>query len=152
MKSLHLPLVFCLALVSAALVSAARPPAGPKGGRILTPDAPHAEFFVEKDRKVLIAFYDSGLKPLAPGDRVVSAVVETKPDRVKLDFEKTSAGFHSKQPLPEGNGYTVVVQIRESVAGRPANYRVVFNDEECAGCRRAEYACTCDEGDGEPRR
>jgi hypothetical protein len=36
--------------------------AGPKGGRLLEMDTPRAEFFVEKDRTVLLTFYDASLK------------------------------------------------------------------------------------------
>ncbi|NDC57605.1 MAG: hypothetical protein EBZ50_01990 [Alphaproteobacteria bacterium] len=141
-----------LLLVSFALLATAgafaKPLAGPKGGKILTTEAPHAEFFVEKDRTVAVTFYDKDLKPLAPGERVVSAVAEAKTGKVKIEFEKTAAGFVSKQTLPEGDDYTVVVQIRDTAAAKPRNHRVLFHDELCAECKRAEYACVCDEAGG----
>jgi hypothetical protein len=141
-----------LILVSFTLLATAgafaKPLAGPKGGKILTTDAPHAEFFVEKDRTVTVTFYDAALKPVAPGEQVVNAVAEAKTGKVKLEFEKTAAGFVSKQPLPEGDDYTVVVQIRDAAGAKPKNHRVLFHDEVCGECKRAEYACTCEGGEG----
>lgn len=143
---LHRSLAFLtLALLAAALPAAAKSLAGPKGGRILTPEAPHAEFFVEKDRTVTVTFYGADLKPLAPGAQVVSAVAEAKGGKVTLAFAKTATGFASQGRLPDGDDYTVVVQIRDAAGARPKNYRVLFHDETCAECRRAEYACTCDD-------
>ncbi len=118
---------------------------GPKGGRMLTKAAPHAEFFVEKDRKVAVTFYGADLKPVASAEQVVTVIAEAKAGKVKLDMEKKSEGFVSKQPLPEGSKYQVVVQIREKATAKPVNSRILFNDEPCAECHRAEYACTCDD-------
>lgn len=118
---------------------------GPKGGRMLTTAAPHAEFFVEKDRKVCVTFYGADLKPVAPAEQVVSVIAEAKSGKAKLDFEKKADGFVSKQPLPEGEKYQVVVQIREKKDAKPVNSRLVFNTDICAECKRAEYACTCDD-------
>ena len=125
--------------------SASKIVTGPKGGRMLTKAAPHAEFFVEKDRKVTVAFYGADLKPTAPGERVVTVIAEAKTGKVKIDMEKKPEGFVSKQPLPEGNKYQVVVQVRDKADATPNNYRILFNDEVCAECKHAEYACTCDE-------
>ncbi|MEY2879884.1 MAG: hypothetical protein RLZZ15_2264 [Verrucomicrobiota bacterium] len=140
----HLALV-SLTLLASAVAFAAKPLAGPKGGKILTTAAPHAEFFVEKDRKVSITFYDAKLKPLAPAGQVVSAVAEAKSGKATLAFEQTAAGFVSKTALPAGDGYTIVVQIRAAAGAKPTNYRVAYEDEICADCKRAEYACACDD-------
>jgi len=149
MKTIRKFLLTSFALVAAATALVAQSIPGPKGGRILTTEAPHAEFFVEKDRTVAVTFYDKDLKPVAPGEQVVSAVAEAKTGKVKLDFEKTAAGFVSKQKLPEGDDFTVVVQIRDVAGAKPKNHRVLFHDEICGECKRAEYACICGEGDGE---
>ncbi|MCX6952176.1 MAG: hypothetical protein NTV51_08420 [Verrucomicrobia bacterium] len=126
----------------------AKPIPGPKGGRIVTADAPHVEFFVEKDRTVAITFYDAALKVIALGAQVISVVAEAKSGKVQLTLEKTATGFSSKQPLPEGDDYTVVVQVRDSAGAKPKNYRVLFHDEICRECKRAEYACSCDTAGG----
>ncbi len=149
MKTLRKLLLTSVALIATTVAFAAKPIPGPKGGRILTTEAPHAEFFVEKNRTVTVTFYDKDLKPASPGEQVINAVAEAKTGKVKLDFEKTATGFVSKQALPEGDGYTVVVQVRDAAGAKPKNYRVLFHDEVCGGCKRPEYACTCDDAGGE---
>lgn len=152
MKTIRKIILTSFALLATAAAFAAKPLAGPKGGRILTTEAPHAEFFVEKDRTVAVTFYDKDLKPVVPGEQVVSAVAEAKTGKVKLEFEKTATGFVSKQALPEGDDFTVVVQIRDTATAKPKNHRVLFHDEVCAECKRAEYACACDTAGGDAHK
>ena len=130
---------------------AAKPLAGPKGGKILTTDAPHAEFFVEKDRTVTVTFYDANLKPIPVAGRVVTATAEVKTGKVGLEFAPKGDALASSAPLPKGKDYTVVVQVRESATARPKVYRVQFHDENCEDCKRAEYACVCDDAAGEKK-
>ena len=134
-----------LAFAASAVALFAKPLAGPQGGRILTSDAPHAEFFVEKDRSVVVTFYDKALKPVAPSGQVVTAIAEAKSGKVNLTFAERNGSYVSTGKLPDGDDYNVVVQIRENASARPKNYRVLFHDEICAECKRAEYACTCDD-------
>lgn len=119
--------------------------AGPRGGRLLQTDAPRPEFFVEKDRTVSIAFYDANKKQVPAAAQTVSAVAEAKTGKTKLEFEKKGELLVSKSPLPEGNGYNVVIQYRATAEAKPQNFRIPLNTEACGGCKRAEYACTCDE-------
>ena len=51
---------------------------GPKGGRLLDKTEPRAEFFMEKDRTVTIAFYDAALKPVAPTAQTVTVIADGK--------------------------------------------------------------------------
>jgi hypothetical protein len=149
MKTIRNLLLTSITLLATAVAFAAKPVPGPKGGKILTTEAPHAEFFVEANRTVTVTFYDKDLKPVAPGEQVVGAIAEAKTGKVKLEFEKTAVGFVSKQALPEGDDYTVVVQVRDAAGAKPKNYRVLFHDEICGECKRAEYACACDDAGGE---
>ncbi len=137
-------------LALAVSIVFAKPIPGPKGGKILTTDAPHAEFFVEQDRTVTVTFYDQALKPLALSGQVVTATAEAKSGKVKLEFAEKNGALVSKQKLPDGHDYTVVVQIRAATAAKPTNYRVLFHDEICKECKRAEYACVCDDAGKEP--
>jgi len=139
--------VVSFTLAASAVMFAAKPPAGPKGGKIITDAAPHAEFFVEKDRKVTITFYDQNLKPVPPTGQVVTAVAEAKTGRVGLEFTPKAGALGSNVALPKGDDYTVVLQVRETATARPKIYRVEFHDEVCKACKRAEYACTCDDHD-----
>lgn len=145
MKTTRIIATVCIALAASAVALVAKPIPGPKGGRILTTDAPHAEFFVEKDRSVVVSFYDKDLKPATLTGQVVSATAEAKTGKVKLDFVEKNGALVSTAKLPEGDDYNVVVQIRDSASARPKNYRVLFHDEVCGECKRAEYACVCDD-------
>lgn len=129
--------------LAASLVAAEKIVAGPKGGRLLEKTTPSAEFFVNKDRKVEINFYDAAKKPVAPDAQAVAVTAEPKSGKAALDMEKTATGFVSKTALPAGEPYRVVVQLREKADARPQNFRIEVNLEECGECKNAEYACTC---------
>jgi hypothetical protein len=143
-RILNTSVVLSLSLAS-TLSAAEKQVGGPKGGRLLENEAPRAEFFVEKDRAVTITFYDKELKPVPPAEQVVTAIAETKKGKAKLEFEKRSGALVSRTPLPEGDGYTVVVQIKAGPDAKPQNFRIKYDTSTCGKCRRAEYACTCDE-------
>lgn len=118
---------------------------GPKGGRLLENESPRAEFFVEKDKTVTITFYDANLKAIPVGDQTVTVIAEAKGGKTKIEFEKKGDVLVSKAPLPEGNDYNVVVQLRSKPDAKPQNFRVKYNMAACGKCKRAEYACICDE-------
>lgn len=145
MKNIRNLLLTSFALLATAVALDAKPIPGPKGGRILTTEAPHVEFFVQKDRTVAVSFYDKDLKAVAASGQVVSATAEAKTGKVKLEFAAKDGALISTAPLPEGDNYTVVVQIRAAAGAKPKNYRVLFHDEICAECKYAEYACICEE-------
>lgn len=120
--------------------------AGPRKGRVLEVDGHSAEFFVEKDRTVSIAFLDKDLKKNAPIEaQVVTATAEAPSGKEKLEFEKKGDLLVSKKPLPEGEHYTVVVQVKPTAEAKPKNFRIKLDLSICKGCSNQEYACTCDE-------
>jgi len=116
---------------------------GPKGGRLLENAPPRAEFFVEKDGAVTITFYDAALKLVAPGEQSVKVFADSKAGKATLDFERKGDVFVSKDKLPAGDGYNVVVQIRAKPEAKPQNFRFKYEAGTCGECKRAEYACTC---------
>jgi hypothetical protein len=118
---------------------------GPKGGRLLENTAPKAEFFVEKDRAVTIAFYDDALKPVAATEQNITVIADVNGNKTRLEFGKKGDVLVSKTRLPAGGDYNVVVQFKQNAAARPQNFRFVLDMEICGGCKRSEYACTCDE-------
>jgi hypothetical protein len=118
---------------------------GPKGGRLLERTEPKAEFYVEKDRSVTITFYDATLKPVPVTAQVVTVVADAKDGKTKVEFEKRGDVLASKTKLPEGDGYNLVVQFRQTDNTKPQNFRFKLETHTCGGCKRAEYACTCDE-------
>ena len=117
--------------------------AGPRGGRILERTTPKAEFYVEKDRTVSIHFYDSAGKPVTPLAQTASVIAETKSGKVKLEFERKGDALVSKAEMPEGDGYKLVVQLRQSAEAKPQNFRFIYEAHTCSGCKLAEYACSC---------
>lgn len=118
---------------------------GPKGGRLLETTEPKAEFFLEKDHTVTITFYDAALKPLPAGEQAVTVIADTKGGKQKIEFEKKEDVLVSKGKLPEGDGYNLVVQFKEKADARPQNFRFKLETHACDTCKRAEYACICDE-------
>jgi hypothetical protein len=118
--------------------------ATPKGGRLLDKTEPHAEFVVEKDRSVTIHFYTEEMKPVPATTQSVTAIADAKAGKAKLEFEKKGDVLMSKTKLPEGEGYNVVVQFRQTPEAKPVNLRFKLDLSICGECKRAEYGCTCD--------
>lgn len=140
--ALKLFTIVCAVCAGLLIVNAAeKVVGGPKGGRLLEKTEPRAEFFVEKDRTVTITFYDAALKPVAATAQTVTVIADGK---TKLDFEKRGDVLVSRTKLPEGEGYNVVVQLKQTVETKPQNFRFKLELHNCGGCNRAEYACTCD--------
>lgn len=122
---------------------------GPKGGRILEVEGGHAEFFVQPDKKVSITFYDKDMKVASAGEQVVAAIAEAPAGKVKLEFEESGDSLVSTAPIPEGDGYRIVLQIKANAGAKPQNLRIEYHTEVCGKCNRAEYACICEgEKDG----
>jgi hypothetical protein len=119
-------------------------PAGPKGGRLLEKTEPRAEFYVEKDHSVTVTFYDATLKPVPVGSQTLTVIADAKSGKSTLQFEKKGDLLTSKTKLPEGDGYNVVVQFKQTAEAKPLNLRFKLDMHTCGECKRAEYACTCD--------
>ena len=143
MKPLLLAVGLCAGLLS--VNAAEKIEAGPKGGRILEKTSPKAEFFVEKDHSVSIHFYDAAGKPMAPTSQSATVIADAKSGKQKLEFEVKGNALVSKTKLPSGDGYNLVVQLKQSAEARPQNFRFTLDTSTCGGCKRAEYACTCHE-------
>jgi hypothetical protein len=118
---------------------------GPKGGRLLEKTEPKAEFFLEKDHTATISFYDAALKPVPVSGQAVTVIADAKGGKQKIEFEKKGDVLVSKGKFPEGDGYDLVVQVKEKPDGKPQNFRFKLETHACATCKRAEYACICDE-------
>ena len=118
---------------------------GPKGGRLLEKTEPRAEFYVEKDHTVSITFYDAALKSVAASAQSVTVIADAKDGKATVGFEKKGDALVSKTKLPEGDGYNVVIQFKQTADAKPRNFRFKLDLGTCGSCKRAEYACTCDE-------
>lgn len=139
-----LTVVFVVAITGSALADATVK-AGPRKGRVLEMENQNAEFLVEKDRTISIAFYDAALKAQPAADQVVTATAEAPTGKVKLEFEKKGDLLVSKTPLPAGEHYTIVVQVKATADAKSKNFRIPLDLSVCKGCGNAEYACICDE-------
>ena len=144
MKTLLNILLLLTIAVSPALADA-KVKAGPRKGRVLEMETKNAEFFIEKDRTVSIAFYDAAMKAQAPATEVVTGTAEAPSGKVKLEFEKKDKLLVSKTPLPAGEHYTIVIQIKASPDAKAKNFRIPLDLSICKSCSNPEYACTCDE-------
>ena len=117
--------------------------ATPKGGRLLDKTEPHAEFVVETNRTVTINFYNHDMKAVAVTTQSVTVIADAKSGKATLEFEKKGDSLVSKTKLPEGDGYNIVVQFKQTADGKPQNIRFKLQMHTCGECKRAEYACTC---------
>ena len=117
--------------------------AGPKGGRLLEKSTPRAEFLLEKDRTVSVFFYNEKLEPVPAGTQVVTVIASPPGGKVQLQFERRGDRLTSRGRMPDGEGYGVVVQLRDRPESRPNHFRFKLETHSCAECRRPEYACTC---------
>jgi hypothetical protein len=144
MKS-FLHIVSILALAVAPALADAKVKAGPRKGRILELEGQNAEFLVEKDRTVSIAFYDASGKKQPVASQEVSVTAEAKSGKTKIGFEKKGDLLVSSGPLPEGEGYQMVVQAKTAPDAKPKNFRIKLETHICKGCSLPEYTCTCDE-------
>lgn len=121
--------------------------AGPTGGRLITEVEPHAEFFVNKDKKVEIRFVNDDNKVVAPGSQVVSVTLGDRSAPTKLSFSKEGDKLVSDKTIPAGNDYPTVVQIRAKEGAKAVNEKFNLNLEQCPTCKYKEYACICEHED-----
>jgi hypothetical protein len=117
--------------------------AGPNGGRVLTAIQPHAEFFVTADRTVQITFLDERGKAIAPAAQAVTVTAGERSAPTKLTFIKSGEVLVSEQPLPGGNDFPTVVQIKDTPEAKAVVEKFNLNLSPCPGCKLAEYACIC---------
>jgi len=137
-----IPIVSSLAL-ACGVQAAENKIAGPKGGKLLANDPPRAEFIVEKDHTVSITFYGADMKPVPPTDQSAVVYADAREGRAKLEFEKKGDALVSKTPLPAGDGYNVMVQLKSKPDAKSQNFKISYHSEQCEQCKLAEYACIC---------
>lgn len=143
LRILTLAAALCVGLFTANAADKHDHKATPKGGRLLDKTEPHAEFVVEKDRTVTINFYNHDMKAVAVTTQNVTVIADAKSGKATLEFEKKGDSLVSKSKLPDGDGYNVVVQFKQTADAKPVNLRFKLDMHTCGECKRAEYACTC---------
>jgi hypothetical protein len=93
---------------------------------------------------VAIHFYNEQMKPVAATTQSVTVIADAKSGKETIQFEKKGDSLMSKTKLPDGEGYNVVVQFKQTAEAKAQNFRFKLDLHTCGGCKRAEYACTCD--------
>ncbi len=143
-RILTIALALCLSVsLSAGAAEKEKHLVTPKGGKLLEKTEPHAELVVEKDRTVTINFYNDQLKPVPVSAQTITVIADAKDGKARLEFEKKGEVLVSKTKMPEGEGYNVVVQFKQTAEAKPQNFRFKLDMHTCGECKRAEYACTC---------
>lgn len=118
--------------------------AGPTGGRLIVKVEPHAEFFVNKDKKVEIRFVDHDNKVVAPDKQAVSVTLGDRSAPTKLTFLSDGKKYISDKAIPEGNDLPTVVQIKASPDAKTVTEKFNLNLSQCPSCKNKEYACECE--------
>jgi hypothetical protein len=144
MKVLKILIILAIASSAASAADNHKAIPGPNGGKLLKTEPLHAEFFVQPDRKVNITFYDEAMKPVAPAEQVVRVIAEAPSGKTTLDFTKIDTALVSTTPLPAGEGYRIVVQVKQTPDAKPKNFRIDYHMRICGECKMAEYACICE--------
>lgn len=144
MKTL-LNLLVIAALATTSAFADAKVKAGPRKGLLLELGGKSAEFFVEKDRSISIAVYDSAMKAQPATTEVFTATAEVPSGKTKIAFEVKDGKLISTTKLPEGEGYQIVLQAKATPDAKPKNFRIKLQLHTCEKCGNPEYACTCDE-------
>ena len=84
-------------------------------------------------------------KSVAPGNQIVVVTAGERSAPTKLTFAVDGAVLRSNGPLPAGNDFPTVVQIKVNPAGRFVTEKFNLNLSLCPDCKHAEYACICAE-------
>jgi hypothetical protein len=84
------------------------------------------------------------MKPLAATTQSVTVIADAKDGKSTLQFEKKGDTLVSKTKLPDGEGYNLVVQFKQTADMKPTNHRFKLDLAECGECKRSEYACICE--------
>jgi hypothetical protein len=141
----RLALTFLVAITTFPTIQAAETArkAGPNNGRLITSVEPHAEFFVNEEKKVEIRFVDGASKVVPPAEQEVVVTLGERSKPTRLTFTKDGDKLVSDKTVPEGNDYPTVVQIRAKAGAKAVNEKFHLNFTKCGGCENPEYSCTC---------
>lgn len=117
---------------------------GPNKGRILefsTDETMHGEV-TEKDGKLHIALLDKDMKLVKPDAHSVTATAGTRQVPVKMELTKDETGFTLDAPK---EGEWLIIQYKESEAGKTITARLNFDTKICGPCGNPEWRCACAE-------
>jgi hypothetical protein len=116
-------------------------------GRLLTAGDQHLDFFVRGDGKVRITFLDTQHKPEAPAGQSLTLTGGDRSNPTRLAFVKEGDSLVSDAALPGNPDMPVILRLIPAPGGAPVYARFQLNRNNCGGCSRPEYLCTCDHAD-----
>jgi len=132
-----------LALTTAPLAAHEGLEMGPNDGRVFelgSKTTPHIEVG-QKDGKFIIHVLDKNDKTVPVGERTLAITAGERSAPEKLKVEKTGEAFTA--PIPKGEKFLVVFQVRESDGAKPLTARMTYEAAICSDCKRPEWLCTC---------
>jgi hypothetical protein len=136
------------ALVASLTFATAADFKAPNQGRIIETVEPHAEFVVNKDKKIEIRFLDDTGKVIAPAEQTASVVMGDRSAPTKLAFTKDGDKLVSDKAVAEGESLPVVLTIKTTPEAKSVIEKFNLAMGNCPPCGNAEYACTCDKEKG----
>ena len=143
MKSTLLTLFAAVALAASSALAHQDIEIGPKGGRIFKLESettPRLEV-AAKDSQFVIYVLDAANKPLPLADRALTITAGERSKPEKLAVAKTGEAFTA--PIPKGEEFPIVFQIREKEGLKPLTARMNYNAKPCPECRKPEWMCAC---------
>lgn len=109
--------------------------AGPNKGRMVD----NAEFLVTKERKIMLSFFDSEMKPVPAPSTAVTCISGERSNPVEFTFTTIEGKLISNETLPTGNNFPTVIQLKENTKEQRFNLDLTV----CPSCPNPEYSCTC---------
>lgn len=116
----------------------------PNGGRIIELDPYHMEFYATPERMIEVRIFDQAMKPVQLDQAEIQVVAQAESGSEKYSLSLDKGAFVSDQPLPEGDGYNLVVRVKTDADSSFKNIRFKFDPSICSGCKLGEYACICE--------
>jgi hypothetical protein len=124
---------------------------GPGGGRVIYLDSttiPNVEFAVNRENRAQVTLLDKARKPITPTEQDLTVTAGPRASAKKLTVQKKGNSFVSKEPVPEGAPYTVIIQIKERPDAKSLTARVNFDPKPAAGGKPAYLDDSVNEGSG----
>lgn len=140
----HLIPALALTLLTAvAAHPAAQIKAGPRGGKLVGNPPAQAELLISPEGIASLTFLDENEKPADPGKRTAALWAQLASGRQEIPLDLQDGVLVSRKPLPQPQGYFLVVQTWTDPEAKPVNTRLKFDLHHCKGCDLKEYACIC---------
>lgn len=116
---------------------------GPNGGKLFaldSPATPNAEVLV-KEGQFIVGLFDKSKKPIALETQALTITAGERSAPKKLAVTKAANSFTA--PLPAGDDYWAIFQLKETPSKKPLTFRVHYQTKACPECQKPEWLCEC---------